>query len=71
VRWLCRDEFRRHKKEKATEQQWQTFAQEWQNYLLMISGGGAAEKGEKLEENMTPEQKIRLQFLEEEARKES
>ena len=67
-----RDEFRRHKEETTTEQQWKTFAHEWHNYLLMISGGGHADKGTNghdLLQNMTQDQKIRLQILEEEARR--
>lgn len=71
-----RDEFRRHRDEKATEQEWATFAAEWQKYLAMISGEGdraglvgMGEGSDSLLENMTPEQKIRMQFLEEEARK--
>ena len=68
-----RDEFRRHRDEQTTEQQWAIFRAEWLKYVAMISGEAdmvvSGDISEEVLQNMTQEQKIRLKVLEEEARK--
>lgn len=69
----ARDEFRRHRDEQTTEQQWAIFAAEWRKYVAMLSGEAdmvvSGEIPQDIIDRMTPEQKIRLQILEEEAKK--
>ena len=69
----ARDEFRRHRDEPTTEQQWAIFKAEWRKYVAMLSGEAdmvvSGDIPADIIANMTPEQKIRLQVLEEEARK--
>ena len=69
----ARDEFRRHRDEPTTEQQWAIFRAEWRKYVAMLSGEAdmtvSGDIPEDVVAHMTSEQKIRLQVLEEEARK--
>jgi len=69
----ARDEFRRHRDEKTTEQQWAIFAAEWRKYVAMLSGEAdmtvSGDIPADVLNSMSQEQKIRLQILEEEARR--
>ncbi len=69
----ARDEFRRHRDEQTTEQQWAIFRAEWRKYVAMLSGEAdlvvSGDIPADIIDHMTPEQKIRLQILEEEAKK--
>ena len=69
----ARDEFRRHRDEKTTEQQWAIFAAEWRKYVAMLSGEAdmtvSGDIPADVLNSMSQEQKLRLQILEEEARK--
>ena len=68
----ARDEFRRHRDEPTTEQQWAIFAAEWRKYVAMLSGEAdmvvSGEIPQDILDHMTPEQKIRLKMLEEESK---
>lgn len=67
------DEFRRHRDEKTSEQQWAIFAAEWRKYVAMLSGEAdmvvSGDIPQEVLDHMSPEQKNRLKLLEEEARK--
>lgn len=69
----AKDEFKRHRDEPTTEQQWVIFRAEWNKYVAMISGEAdlvvTGDIPQGVLDNMTQEQKIRLKILEEEARK--
>lgn len=69
----ARDEFRRHRDEPTTPQQWATFEGEWRKYVAMLSGeADLVASGDIPNETlrqMTPDQRVRLQLLEEESRK--
>ena len=69
----ARDEFRRHREEQTTEQQWAIFAAEWRKYVAMLSGEAdmspSGDIPKDVLDHMTQEQKLRLHILEEEAKK--
>lgn len=77
-----RDEFRRHLRGKTTPEQWREFMAEWERYADMLTaapgsaeGGGVAaadasgDMPPEVVEQLTPDQKMRLQRLQLEAQR--